>query len=225
MTFITIQSEVLIVTRNIFSQLLLKSNSARATGKYNFHLELSQGTCRLKFEDGQGWWTKTSDALYHGNRYWFHIFRNATSPEQWFLQIDMVGVCRSLELTLVVCVKFQPHYANPNWSLECGRNDDNYFLQFWPYACTNLHVQCKNFKCLIIINVFENTLSFTDSLCNPLSTFTQVCKTFHSDNFWVELFLFNSWISVTINARCTCISSCHKIIIQLSFDPPSLSYS
>ncbi len=35
-----------------------------------------------------------------GNQYWFQIFRNATSPKQWHLQIDMLDVCRSLESTL-----------------------------------------------------------------------------------------------------------------------------
>ncbi len=41
-------------------------------------------------------WCTVSD----GNHYWFQIFRNATSPKQWYLQIDMLDVCRSLESTL-----------------------------------------------------------------------------------------------------------------------------
>ena len=45
------------------------------------------------------WWT-VSD----GNQYWFQIFRNTTSPKQWYLQIGMLDVCGSLESTLVLTI-------------------------------------------------------------------------------------------------------------------------
>ncbi len=52
-------------------------------------LESIQGICRLSLKMGRGdeqnLWCTVSD----GNQYWFQIFRNATSPKQWYLQIDV----------------------------------------------------------------------------------------------------------------------------------------
>ncbi len=44
---------------------------------------------------------KTSDALYH-TVINIDFFRNDTSLIQWYLQIDMLDVCRSLESTLAL---------------------------------------------------------------------------------------------------------------------------
>ncbi len=50
-----------------------------------------------------------SDALYQTViNNWFETFRNATSPKQWYLQIDYVGrFCRSLVSTLDVLMAGQ----------------------------------------------------------------------------------------------------------------------
>ncbi len=53
-------------------------------------------------------WCTISD----GNQYWFQIFRNATSPKQWYLQIDVLDVCRFLESTLVVCTSAELNHKN-----------------------------------------------------------------------------------------------------------------
>ena len=55
-----------------------------------------------------------------GNQYLFQIFRNATSPKQWHLQIDVLDVCRSLESTLVVGrLHFELHGCEVKiWSLS-----------------------------------------------------------------------------------------------------------
>ena len=39
-----------------------------------------------------------------GDQYWFQIFRNVTSPKQWYLQIGMLDVCVSLESTLITSI-------------------------------------------------------------------------------------------------------------------------
>ncbi len=89
-------------------------------------------------------WCTVSD----GNQYWFQIFRNATSPKQWYLQIDVLDVFRSLESTLTIkyhiniainvifsdiintstafilmFMKFQTHMSKVIKSYERERND------------------------------------------------------------------------------------------------------
>ncbi len=53
---------------------------------------------QTKFEDGQGRWTKTSDALYQTViNIDFRSSENATSSKQWYLQIDVLDVCMSVK--------------------------------------------------------------------------------------------------------------------------------
>ncbi len=63
-------------------------------------LESIQGTCRLDGvwrwagEMNKNLWCIVSDS----NQHWFQIFKNATSPKQWYLQIGMLDVCGSLQV-------------------------------------------------------------------------------------------------------------------------------
>ncbi len=56
-------------------------------------------------------WCTVSD----GNQNCFQIFRNTTSPKQWYLQIDMLDVCRSIESTLT---KNDMRHSNKNFIIS-----------------------------------------------------------------------------------------------------------
>ncbi len=98
-----ISTQILIsVGNNVFSIVSPTSYWNFSLNDIQGWLESIQGTCRLSLKMGRGdeqnknFWCIVSD----GNQYWFQIFRKATSPKQWYLQIDMLDVGGSLKSTL-----------------------------------------------------------------------------------------------------------------------------
>ena len=58
--------------------------------------------CSWSLDIVQTWSTlKVESWKSEGSQYWFQIFRNTTSPKQWYLQIGMLDVCGSFESTLL----------------------------------------------------------------------------------------------------------------------------
>ena len=64
-------------------------------------VRVDSGDMKTKFEGGQGRWTKNCDVLVllylTVINYWFQIFRSATSPKQWYLQIVMLDIWMSVK--------------------------------------------------------------------------------------------------------------------------------
>ncbi len=107
-------------------------------------LESIQGTCKLslKMQDGQERWTKTCDALYQ---------TVSIYPKQWYLQIDMLDVCMSVNKLSTVFITMSKTKCN-----TIPKHDNKPILQFFCVSFeTIMSDQCRHAKTRLIWSMID----------------------------------------------------------------------
>ena len=98
-------------------------------------------------------WCTVSDGI---NQYWFQIFRNTTSPVQWYLQIGMLDVCGSL--TQVVRKYIKIHYKPTQLTRVTYKNIQMEVVNNLPPSCRKWKPSHECWESVWYIILLENVI-------------------------------------------------------------------
>ncbi len=135
-----------------------------------------------------------------GKQYWFQIFRNATYPKQWYLQIDMLDVRRSLESTFFFSNSPLNTFHSPTHCqrMYCGIGQLGqhvfwWFHDRWRPNCYTSNKQRTRCHCKIFTKIvlWRFYVSYT---WHSVSIFSE----FHSEDNWFSYLLVPKFYTIPV---------------------------